>query len=1224
MSRIRVSALVSLSVLLAAIPIVAGAQGGQRAQRNASSASSGGQCVTAKALSNVQDCPAGNKMAKGVRTGTAPRSNLDTVDRRQEAKKGGPTGPSIEIDAATRRNRERVRSRAWELLQREVQVLQRLVRNTRQQDPRRPDILLRLAETQFEMQQALNARARSLDEPMFQARRQKNAGRFRQLKQQQQQAEQQLTQVRQESIRTYATLVQDHPDYRRMDEVLFSLAFGLEELRQFDRARQVYHRLIKGFPQSRFIPHAYLSFAEFYFNEGDMRAASQFYSKVIEFPPERNPVYGYALYKTAWAEYNLEDFRASLQKFVEVIEFAQGNPEARDAANLARQSRRELVLPYAMVGTPQRALEFFERYASNREQAMEMLESLGELYFDTGQWPKTIQVYHKLMAENPQSEKLCYWQGRVTNAVISSAPKPEQVRELQRLIDLYETWSNGRQGQAVAECKQTTAGILVWLATAWHREAIGTDTQPGTNDRNTMQQAAQLYGMAIEKFPDMEGMEFADIDRRDWPTVYKVSYYYAELLWKMEDWARCGPAFDKVVDLNPQGEFTGDAAYAAVLCYNNLYQQQYSGREREVASREGGGAQGEGRGRRGRRGRRGQQQQEEQTPASQHAPREFTPLEEGMLRAFQRYVCYVGEGEDLPTIKYRRARIYYEANRFEEAAQLFKDIAWNHRDSELSVYAANLYLDSLNVLGSMMQPARPECIQDIKASIEPLSEFYCNTDAARESHSELCEVLGQLRCDVLRKEAEAYQTNQDWKRAASTYVRIFRRYRECGRLDEVLYNAAINFEAARLLGRAIQVRKVLIERFPESSWSKRAVYLVGANYHALAFYEQAADYYEQFARRFPGETGADCTDADRTANTCPIAHEALENAVFFRLGLGDEDKAVEDARLFESNYRNRLPRETANVVYSLGSIWQRARNWPKVVDHYNSYLRRYRRQAMPQHVIRANVEIAKAYWERNDKRRAEGYFKTAVRTWQGGTPNEINGLDGLDQPTKITYIREALDATAEALFYLAEYEYAKFKDIDFPAYRGGRNLERVTQWSQREFAPWLERKRAALTAAEAEYNKIAELRVPIQGANVTLESPPWQIAAAARIGEMYRSFVDEFRDAPIPTEIENDDELYGIYVDSLDQASEPLKVQAIEKFTFCIRTATNVRWFNEWSRQCEQELNALNPREYPLAAELRSDPTFVYDRLGQLRPAELGRASEEEGLGDEGGQAAQP
>jgi tetratricopeptide (TPR) repeat protein len=1180
-------------------------QGRQEGGRSEAQSGGGGMCISAEATRNVEQCPANAPRLSGKIRSNAPNSRLVATERRAHEKKQGPTGPSIELDAASRRNRERTQARAWNLLQREVNVLNRLVRNTRAEDARRPDILLRLAETYFEMQQVLNARVRGFDEPMHAARQSKNAQKVRQLAQQQRQAEEQLNGIRQESIRTYATLVQDHPNYNRMDEVLFSLAFGLEELRQQDRSREVYRRLIKGFPNSRFIPHAYLSFAEFYFNEGDMPASLQFYNKVLEIPVERNPVYGYALYKSAWAYYNQEDFRGSLQKFVETIEFATANSEARDAENLSRQSRREMVLPYAMVGSPNRALEFFRRYTANEEQAMETFESLGELYFDTGQWPNTIAVYQQLIAEQPRSDKTCYWQTRITNAVVSSRPKDDQVREMQRMVDLYEAYvrQGGHAEQAINMCKQEAATILVSLATAWHREAIGTDTQPGTNDRNTMRLATQLYQMVLEKFPDMERMQFPDIDRRDWPTQYKVSYYYAELLWKMEQWDQCGPAFDRVVELNPEGEYTADAALASVLCYDRLYQQSYQSREREVATRRGGG---------NRRGNRRRQQEEEAEPtgAERYAAREFNDLERGMLRAFDRYVCFVPDSEDLPTVKYRRARIYYEANRFEEAAVLFKDIAWNHRGTDLAVYAANLYLDCLNVLGSMIEPNRPTCITEIKNSIEPLSGFYCD-ESNRDSHAELCDVLERLRCDVLRKEAEAFQAARDWQAAARAYVGIYRGHSECGDANymaEVLYNAAINFEAARLLGRAIQVRQVLVERHSESRYSKLATYQIGANYHALAIYGQAATWYERFARAFPGQDGQNCAEEDAPANiraalesACreAIAHTALQNAVFFRLGLGEEETAIEDAELFARNYSRRLPRETSQVIFSLGTIYERQRNWTKVVDHYRGFLRRFNRQALPQQVVRANVEIGKAYWNANDKNRAEGAFRDAMRAYSGGAVEAINGLADVEADQKAVWVFEAKDAASEALFYLAEYKYAEFTAIAFPTYRGGRSLERVNAWATEDFMPWVERKRTALMAAQAEYERIAELQIP-----------RWEIAAAARIGEMWRSFVDEFRDAPVPDEVENDDELRDIYLGRLDEVSEPFVRQAIDKFEFCLITSTRVRWFNNFSQQCEQELNRLNPQEYPLAAELRGSANHVNNTTGNARPVlELQQAS---------------
>lgn len=806
------------------------------------------------------------------------------------------------------------------------------------------------------------------------------------------------------------------------------------------------------------------------------------------------------------------------------------------------------------------------------------------------------------MAEQPQGDRLCYWQSRVTNAVISSRPKADQVTEVRRLVDVYGTFTQANHPQeSMTECKQATATVLVELATAWHREAMGTDEQPGTNDRRTMQGAAALYRLVIDRFPDMESMQFPDIDRRDWPTNYRVSYFYAELLWRMEDWAQCGPAFDRVVELNPQGEFTQDAAYAAVLCYNNLYQQQYQGRERQTREEQGGSAGGRrGGGRRG--GRREPSQPTATTVGSDYVPRNLNETENGMLNAFTRFVCYVADSEELPTIKYRRARIYYESNHYEEAAVLFRDIALNNRNSELAEYAANLYLDSLNILGTQWQ--RSQCINEIRDNIEPLSGAYCANEEQRGSHADLCRVLGQLRCDTLRLQAEAAQREGRHRDAAQINVTIAREHRECGRLDEVLYNAAINYEAARLLGRAIRVRTILIQNFPESELAKRAVYLVGANYHALAIYNQAAEWYERFARQYPGEDGSQCTAEQRSNNTCAIAQEALQNATFFRLGLGQTEEAIEDAELFERNYRRRMPRETSQVMFSIGSIYERQNNWNYVFNHYRGWLREYGRTGLPHEVIRANVQMGRSQWELDNKDEARRYFEAALQVWTRGAGEAIARAEGTDEERTL-WLARAKDATSEAIFYLSEYEYAAFRQIRFPAFHGGRTAERVTRWATTDFTQWMTQKRDALLRAEASYNRIAELEIP-----------QWQIAAAARVGEMFRSFMDQIRDAPIPEEIESDEELYAIYVGALEDAARPLQQQAMEKFEFCLITATRVRWFNNFSQQCEQELNGLDAARYPLAAELRGDATYIQRQLAEPGAVEL-TTDQEADLGED-------
>lgn len=1147
-------------------------------------------CIPESTERAIGACPAGARKEVAKEAGNAPVSRMKATEPKK-ARGRGPTGPALEIDMSTRHGREQTRARAESLLEKEIAILQRLVKNSAADDPRRPEVLLRLAETQFEMQIAKTAKVRSFDDPIYEAcTRDEDKERCKQARDGQKAAQGELDKIREESIRTYATLVRDHPTFKRMDEVLFSLAFALQELNQFDKARSVYRRLIKDYPQSRYVPNAYLSFAEFYFNDGDMEAAAKFYRKVLEFPPKRNSVYGYALYKIAWVEYNRERYRQSLQAFVDILEFARSNKYANDAQNLARQARKELVLPYSRYGSPGKALDFFRRYARGDDEAHEMLENLGELYYDTGQWPEAITVYHKLMADAPRSDSLCDWQTKVTNAVISSRSKDEQIIELKRLVDIYRGFQkSNRPEDKVEQCKVETATTMLWLGTSWHREAVGTDDAPGTRDKKTMSQAAVLYRTLLKEFPDMEQMQFPNVDKRDWPTEYKISYFYAELLWKMDEWSQCGPAFDHVVELNPQGEYTSDAAYAAVLCYNNLYQQQYVPRETETNFVS----------------KTDQKAQKSKVAASnEFSPKELTPLQDGMLEAFNRYVCYVDQADDLATIKYRRARIYYEANRFEEAAVLFRDIAFNHKDSELAEYAANLYLDCLNVLGTQIPEPRVACVQELSASIDPMSASFCGTEQLTEEHPDLCGTLGTLQCQVRRKEAETYQKTGEFKKAAATYVRIFRRHEECGEMDEMLYNAAINFEAAHLLGRAIQVRTVLVERYPESPLSKKAIYLIGQNFQALAYYEQAAKYYEDFARKFPGEDGTRCSEDDKKSGICPNAIEGLEQATFFRIGLGDDKTAMEDAELFAKNYRRKLPRQTSQVMFSIGSIYERQERWFEVISHYRDYLSSYGKVGMPHQIIQAHTAIGRAFWKLNKRGDARKHFEAAVREWTTGAPKQIAALRDVPSDSKVLFVRQALDSAAESQFHLAEYEFADFQQVAFPQYRGGKSLAKVKKWSNTEFKKWVTRKQAALRAAESDYAKVA--RITASAGGVEMKSAPWQIAAAARTGEMYRSFVDEFRDAPIPREIEKDPELFDIYVGALDDVSEPLQRQAIDKFEFCLKTATQVRWFNEWSRSCEHELNALNPRKYPVAAELRGEPNYVKATVGDPGVVDLG------------------
>ena len=1157
---------------------------------SASGASAQGQCISATARQSVEECSE-QIQPRQVRAGTRAPSSVGPDPNAQSEQQQTP-GYIEDRMARARGDEGEFQARQRELVEQEVTLLRRLSRNTRSTDPRRPEILLRLASTLFEYQTALNTDVQNLMDPIFVAcTEEPNPEQCQQLRRRQQATQEQLNEARRDTIRAYYQLMTDHPDYARMDEVLFSLAYGLDEINEHDQARQVYRRLIEEHPTSRFVPSAYLSFGEYFFEVGEMGNALQFYNKVIEFPPERNSVYGYALYKSAWAHYNNEDFQRSLRAFVQVIEFAtsgEGN------ANLAAKARRELVMPYSHAGNPNQALRFFRRYAEDDEQALSMLERLAEQYYDTGRWDETISVYHALMNEQPESEHLCKWQSKITNATISKNQDREaHVRELGRLRDIQEAFVANENNPPAArnECKAETATVLLWQAVGLHREAVGVDEEnPGTNDRATMEAAAAIYRLILDSYPDLDELEFPSISADDRPTRYRISYYSAELLWKMEDWERCGPAFDDVVTLNPQGEYTSDAAYAAVLCYNRLYQSQYQATEGETRS----GGDGEG-------------GEEEQS----FEPRELTRTEAGMVRAFNRYLCFVEEADEVVTVKFRRARIYYIANHYEEAALAFRDIAMNHPDADNAEAAANLYLDSLNMLGTEVGNGNQACLTEMEQSITPLDERYCQ-GARADDHPDLCGVLQTLDCQLKRKRAETFEQNEEFLNAARMYRDL---YVQCQSAEEhpeeLLWNAALNLEAANLVGRAINVRKALVQRHGDTDLAKRSVYLIGANYQSLAAYERAAEYYERFARENPGMDGSDCSEEDRTAGLCANAVNALMNATLFQMGLGNTEQAIEDAELFAENYGRSRPRQTAQVNFSIGAIYERTENWERVIHYYRRFLTQFRRTAAPHQVIMANTAIGRAMWRTDEQSSAARYFRAAATAWRNNAARRILGFEDASQEERIQWVKQAIDGTCESLFYLAEYKFQEVQALRFPSYSGAATLERVNRWASGEFTQWVQRKLRAIQAAMTEYNKIIEVKVEIEGTG-ELDSPPWQIAAASRIGEMFDEFQQSFRSAPIPTMIDRDEELYGIYVTALDTQSEPFLREAVDKYQFCLTTATNVRWFNEWSRRCEEQLHRINPREYPTSAELRGDPAYVNRPASRPGIEELGGGADAE------------
>lgn len=1171
------------------------------------------ECVASESYAAIESCPAGPTQlsGKGARHRTAFKSAPPPRERKKRDDDLAPRTASESMSAGQRDTRSsRLQARSRALLITEITGLERLYRQTPKGDKDRPQLVRRLAEGYVELESAANRDMVEAEIARDDAKRKRQKSAYDKSKKEASKAKAILKEARKNAIRYYRIMKRDYPTYSKIDEVLYYLAYEYEQANELDKARKAYLELIEKKPKSQYVPYAYLAFGELFFNDAmadpsKWALAASAYRKVTEYPAPKNQKYGYARYKLAYVYWNSGEYGKAIQEFRDVIEFGNKFPKLPGAKQLQKVARRDLVPVYAVQGSPKKAYNFFKPLSGDKggekAKTLEMLNDLGLAYIDTGHYNEGIELFRDLMVRD-KSERLCGYQTQVSHAVqaLKANDKVSIRKELDKQLAVRSQFLKGKYpDEAKQECNNRTAELLSETGMSWHLEAVGTGGTRGTGDKQTMSLASYLYQKVVDNFEqsEFETFEFPRIAKSDWPNIYKIRYAMADLLYVQERWADCGPAFDAVVAENPKSAEAPEAAYASVLCYQKMYDLSHQG----DSEYEGRGA--------GPTGARAEKTSKSEV--EKFKPKSFSDTQQGMLTAFNRYTCYIKPAkgdrqayDQYVEVKYARARTYFEAQHWEEASVAFRDIALNHADHDSAIFAAQLYLESLNVLGSKSDPARPSCYSDMGDDVPAFVELYCGTDKY-EDNKEQCDLLTRIQCDVQRLRAEktvevADQGGPDaltkYKQGGDAYIELWRTYGEeqlsaggesqCGKMEEILYNAAQSYQAGRLLAKSISVRQILLNPkygLEDTDVAQRSIYQLGRNYQAIAVYDVAARYLTRYASatKYRGE------DADK----------AVSDAVVLYLGLGDDERAIEAADAFNRNYGRRKPAQAAQIAFAVAAHYAEQEEWSQVTKKLSgSSMSLIDRNATLDVKVQAHALLAKAYGKTRVDRRAKTEYGKVVNAWKDPKKaSEAISKEG-DAASSQRRLGRALTAVGEAQFYFAEKKRDVVKNVKFPNYKGPGTVKAVTDHINKKVASWVTKKKPLVVDATKEYNKVVNLQ--------PLPPPRWVIASGARVGEMWSTFVKEFRAAPIPDFMKRDYELRTAYYNGLDSKSEPLKQIAKQAYMTCLDYSVEYQYFDEFSRECEKWLAEEYKAEFHLIDEFRGSPNRVNSVL-QEKPRPL-------------------
>lgn len=142
---------------------------------------------------------------------------------------------------------------------------------------------------------------------------------------------------------------------------------------------------------------------------------------------------------------------------------------------------------------------------------------------------------------------------------------------------------------------------------------------------------------------------------------------------------------------------------------------------------------------------------------------------------------------------------------------------------------------------------------------------------------------------------------------AKLYTDIYNKDPMGTHADEALFNAGSAYMQAGATGGAITMFNLLKKYFPNSRLTSAGLVRIGKIYGDIAFYDRAADMLEEYAKKYASEKDA------------PLA---MSDAILYRRGLGDYDKAIDDSNYFIRTWGTRLVAESASAYWGIVEIYE--------------------------------------------------------------------------------------------------------------------------------------------------------------------------------------------------------------------------------------------------------------------------------------------------------------
>ncbi len=374
-----------------------------------------------------------------------------------------------------------------------------------------------------------------------------------------------------EAIQLYKKLLEKYPLYARNDQVLYQMSRAYEELGRIDEAMAVMERLVREFPQSRYIDEVQFRRAEYFFSHHKYLDAEDAYKSIVNLGVG-SYYYELALYKLGWTFYKQELYEDAQHRFIALLDHkvAMGydfyQTEDETERKRTEDTFRVISLGFSNLGGADSVVEYFSQHGK-RSYEDSVYSNLGEFYFDKRRYADASAAYNAFVSRNPFHKRAPNFQMRVIE-IHSAGGFPSLVLEAKKafastygLQAEYWKYFDPKDRQDVLDNLKTNLIDLAHYYHAAYQKPLKKEEKPAH-----FSEALHWYRQFLASFPDQSESP-------------GINYQLADLLLENKDFGLAAVEYEKSAYGYPSNEKSAEAGYAAV--YARRKQLEASAKEKK-------------------------------------------------------------------------------------------------------------------------------------------------------------------------------------------------------------------------------------------------------------------------------------------------------------------------------------------------------------------------------------------------------------------------------------------------------------------------------------------------------------------------------------------------------------------------------------------------------------------------------------------------------------------